>query len=157
VKKAFMSLVPFLKPGGKIAIDVYSKVTWPSRWSAKYVWRPLTTRLTHETLFDIVEWYVPRWLRVESGCEAMFHAASSSTSMVLCRCNDYRGADWARSMTPEQLEAWAVLDTFDALSPKFDFPQDADTVRSWFEEAKLVDIAVGRAAHGNLKGNAVAR
>ena len=157
VKKAFMSLVPFLKPGGKIAIDVYSKVTWPSRWSAKYVWRPLTTRLHHETLFDIVEWYVPRWLR--GGEWLRGHVPRRFIKYIdgVVPCNDYRGADWARSMTPEQLEAWAVLDTFDALSPKFDFPQDAETVRSWFEEAQLVDIAVGRAAHGNLKGNAVAR
>jgi hypothetical protein len=72
----------------------------------------------------------------------------------LVPCNDYRGADWARGMSDEQLEAWAVLDTFDALSPKFDLPQDAETVRAWFQEAQLCAIAVGRGANGNIKGNA---
>jgi SAM-dependent methyltransferase len=154
VKKAFMSLVPFLKPGGKIAVDVYSKVNWPSRWSAKYVWRPLTTRIRHETLFNVVEWYVPRWLKADTWLRA--HAPGRVMRYIdgLVPCNDYRGADWARGMSDEQLKAWAVLDTFDALSPKFDLPQDAETVRAWFQEAQLCAISVGRGAHGNIKGNA---
>ena len=154
VKRAFMSLVPFLKPGGKIAVDVYSKVKWPSRWSAKYLWRPLTTRMRHETLFNIVEWYVPRWLR--GGAWLRGHVPRRFIKYIdgLVPCNDYRGADWAASMTPEQMEAWAVLDTFDALSPKFDSPQDATTVTSWLKETDLVDVFVGRGAHGNLKANA---
>jgi SAM-dependent methyltransferase len=156
VKKSFMSLVPFLRPGGKIAVDVYSKVKWPSRWAAKYVWRPLTTQMRHETLFKVVEWYVPRWLR--GGAWLRSHAPARFAKYIdgVVPCNDYRGADWARGMTPAQLEAWAVLDTFDALSPKFDLPQDVPTVAAWCNEAHLNNVSVGRGAHGNIKANAVA-
>jgi SAM-dependent methyltransferase len=154
VKRAFMSLVPFLKPGGKIAIDVYNTVKWPSRWSAKYVWRPLTTRMRHEHLFNIVEWYVPRWLKADTWLRRRVPARLMRYIDGIVPCNDYRGADWARGMSDEQLEAWAVLDTFDALSPKFDSPQDAEDVITWLQEAQLCDIYVGRAAHGNIKGNA---
>ena len=36
------------------------------RWSAKSLWRPLTTRLPRARLRRIVEWYVPRWLPVDT-------------------------------------------------------------------------------------------
>jgi SAM-dependent methyltransferase len=156
VKRAFMSLVPFLKPGGKIAIDVYSKVKWPSAWNAKYLWRPLTTRMRHETLFKVVEWYVPRWLRADQWLRQRIPGRVMRYVNGIVPCNDYRGAEWARTMTDDQLEAWSVLDTFDALSPKFDSPQDALTVTAWFEEAGLSNVHVGRGAHGNIKGNATA-
>jgi len=46
-----------------------------------------------------------------------------------------------------QLQEWAVLDTFDWLSPAFDHPQTAETARNWFEQAGLQDIEVLKAEH----------
>jgi hypothetical protein len=55
----------------------------------------------------------------------------------LIPCNNYSGAKWASGFTDEQLIQWAILDTFDALSPAYDSPQSEATVQAWFEEALL--------------------
>lgn len=65
-KGAFLNLVKYLKKGGKISIDVYLKdgKIYPSK--AKYIWRPLTTKIKHKTLFKIIKWYVPKWLSLDT-------------------------------------------------------------------------------------------
>jgi hypothetical protein len=40
------------------------------------------------------------------------------------------------------LKEWAYLDTFDMLSPRYDYPQSLKTVKSWFHDAKLSDIDI---------------
>ena len=34
-------------------------------------------------------------------------------------------------MRPEVMREWCLLDTFDKLSPAFDYPQTLDEVRRW--------------------------
>jgi 2-polyprenyl-3-methyl-5-hydroxy-6-metoxy-1,4-benzoquinol methylase len=46
---AFEALVPFLKPGGEIVVDVY-RLSWRCLLLGKYYLRPLTRRLRPETL-----------------------------------------------------------------------------------------------------------
>ena len=42
----------------------------------------------------------------------------------------------------DAMKEWAILDTFDMLSPTYDDPQKIETVQHWFEEAKLENIEV---------------
>jgi MoxR-like ATPase len=46
-----------------------------------------------------------------------------------------------------QLDNWALLDTFDWLSPTYDWPQTANALRRWLEEECFTDIEVVRAGH----------
>ena len=156
VKKAFMSLIPFFKSGGKIAIDVYSKpkIKWPSRFASKYLWRPITKRLPHKLLFNIVEWYVPRWVPIDNWSQKHMHWRLARLLEGLVPCINYSKAPWAKGFTEEQIIEWAVLDTFDALSPAYDYPQVIPTVQAWCEEAQLRNIKVARGAQGNIKANA---
>jgi hypothetical protein len=48
-------------------------------------------------------------------------------------------------LSPAQLREWAVLDTFDMLSPAHDPPQSVETLRGWFEAAGFEQIDVYRA------------
>jgi hypothetical protein len=50
--------------------------------------------------------------------------------------------DWP--LTHEQVREWALLNTFDMLSPTYDHPQSAETLRGWFEEAGMTNIEVFR-------------
>jgi hypothetical protein len=50
-------------------------------------------------------------------------------------------------LSPTQLREWALLDTFDWLSPAYDNPQTAATVRQWLERAGLSEIEVLKAGH----------
>ena len=47
-----------------------------------------------------------------------------------------------------ELRAWAILDTYDALSPRYDFPQTLETVREWCDAAGLVEVTVREAGNG---------
>ena len=146
VKLAFMSLIPFLKPQGKLAVDFYRKEKWPTRWTSKYLWRPVTKRVSNELLFKIVEWYVPRWLPFDNRLDEMrlfWRFAKYIRGIVPCW--NYAGM---LPLTDVQLKEWAILDTFDALSPTYDQPQSIDVIRHWFQEARLTDINVRYGGNG---------
>ena len=50
-------------------------------------------------------------------------------------------------LSEAQLKEWAVLDTFDMLSPVHDHPQSAETVAAWLREAGLNRPEVFRPSH----------
>lgn len=145
VKRAFMSLIPFLKPGGKIAIDVYIKSWWIHRWTAKYWYRPVTKRLSRNLLRRIVEWYVPRWIPVDNLVQRIPVLRRAIPAIVPCW--NYTGM---LPLSAEQIKEWAILDTFDALSPQYDSPQTIPEVRAWFEEGGLMDVDVCVGGNGIL-------
>jgi hypothetical protein len=50
-------------------------------------------------------------------------------------------------LNDDQLLDFAVLDTFDMLSPAYDRPQTPQTLRSWLTKAGLEDIQVSKVNH----------
>jgi SAM-dependent methyltransferase len=142
-KRAFMGLTQFVGLGGQIAIDVYAKERWPSRWTSKYLWRPLTKRMSPVSLFRFIEWYVPRWLPIDNTLQRVPGFGKFVAGVVPCW--NYTGI---LPLDRKQIEEWAILDTFDALSPQFDSPQTVSEVRSWFEEAGLSGVEVKYGGNG---------
>ena len=55
-------------------------------------------------------------------------------------------------LTEKQLREWALLDTFDWLSPAYDNPQTLASVRGYMEQAKLEEIEVVKAGHLVARG-----
>ncbi|HEY0077433.1 MAG TPA: class I SAM-dependent methyltransferase [Pyrinomonadaceae bacterium] len=147
VRRAFMSLVPFLKRGGELAVDAYPKTRWITRWTAKYWYRPLTKRMPRDVLRRIVEWYVPRWIPIDNRLQQVRVLRYVVPAIVPCW--NYTGM---LPLSEEQIRDWAILDTFDALSPAYDSPQTVETLQGWFEEAGLSDIRV-RAGGNGVLGN----
>ena len=146
-RRAFLSLVPHLKPGGRISIDIYRLRSYPNRWNSKYLWRPLTRRLDPERLFKIVEWYVPRWLPVDRALSRVPLLGEFVASLVPCW--NYAGV---LPLSESQMEEWAILDTYDALAPVYDKPATLRRVRRWFTEARLTRVEVRRGGNG-IVGN----
>lgn len=143
-KRAFMSLVSFLRPGGEIAIDVYLK-KWqlvPSK--SKYAWRWLTTRMPRPVLFRIIHWYVPKWLPFDTALRKVPTLGPLLGMMIPCW--NYTGLP----LTRQQAVEWGILDTFDALAPVYDLPQTVPQVRAWFQEAGLTDVRVREGGNGIL-------
>jgi hypothetical protein len=52
------------------------------------------------------------------------------------------------------LREWAILDTYDMLSPRYDSPQTRETLKKWFKKAGLARIDVGFGWHG-IEGRGV--
>ena len=51
------------------------------------------------------------------------------------------------NLSEDQLEEWALLDTFDWLAPEYDNPQNSITIRKWLSNASLQNIEVVKVRH----------
>lgn len=128
-RESVSALVRKARVGGEIVVDFYPIRGWYTKIHAKYLLRPFTRRIPHETLLRLIRKNMA-WLL------AVFDA--------LCRCRlghltrfipitDVRL--FPRALSPTQRHEWAVMDTFDALSPEFDSPQRLRDVVQMFLEA----------------------
>ena len=143
VKASFFSLLKFLKPGGEIAIDVYSK-NWKSFFFTKYWVRPITKRMPKKKLLNLVKWYVPKWFPVSSYLiKVPFFG--KFLAQIIPVCNYSKQFPF---LNKKQLIEWAVLDTFDMLSPAHDHPQSLATLQSWAKEANLQILYCGKGDNG---------
>ena len=95
-----------------------------------------------ELLFSLVKTLVPVLLPISNSIGRIPIAGKFLRRIVPVA--NYKGI---YPLTDEQLLEWAILDTFDWLSPAYDNPQTAKTVRLWFERAGLQDIEVLKAGH----------
>jgi SAM-dependent methyltransferase len=144
-RRAFLTACGYAQPGGAIAADVYRRQPYVDRWSAKTLWRPLTTRMPRALLRRLVEWYVPRWLPIDTRLARVPKVGRLLTAVVPCW--NYTGL---LPLDRDQLRAWAVLDTFDALSPRYDRPQVLSDVEGWVRDAELEGASVRYGGNGIL-------
>ncbi|HKR66329.1 MAG TPA: methyltransferase domain-containing protein [Thermoanaerobaculia bacterium] len=140
-ERAFRSLLPMLRSGGKIVIDVYPK-TWMNLFWPKYWFRPITRRMRGERLFRIVERLVPVLLPI-SRILGRIPLLGRKLRWLVPVAN-YEGI---HPLSDAQIREWAVLDTFDMFSPAHDHPQSAATLRRWLDEAGLASGEVVKSGH----------
>lgn len=132
--RTFRKLSEAVRPGGKLAVDVYPAV-WKNLFFAKYWIRPLTRRLRPETSYRIVERIFPA-LYPLSGAISRIPVAGHYLRYLI-PVAQYRGV---YPLDDAQLREWALLDTFDMWAPAFDQPQTLETMRAWFEQAGFSDV-----------------
>jgi SAM-dependent methyltransferase len=142
---AFMALTRFLKPGGELVVDVYKKTFLKHVLHTKYWVRPLTRRLDPETLYRWVRRHVDTMWPLASMIRRIPRIGAPLNWRLLI-------ADYSNLGLPnEKLKDWAYLDTFDMLSPRYDYPQTLDAVREWFAEAALTNVDV-RYGYNGIQG-----
>jgi SAM-dependent methyltransferase len=145
--KAFRALATLVAPGGRISIDVYRKDGLIRPWKSKYIWRPLTTRMSPERLLSFLEWFIPKWLPIDTAIKRLPRVGSYLGSIVPC-WNYYQTA-----LAPDQQRSWAIMDTFDALAPTYDIPVRLEDVCGWFADLHWSDVEVRPGGNG-VVGNA---
>jgi ubiquinone/menaquinone biosynthesis C-methylase UbiE len=121
-KAAFQRLARLVRPGGQIAIWVYS--TKLKAMLGSEVLRPLTSRLPREFMFQASRIAIPLYY------VHRLPLVGRVTSVLL----------------PTSVEAnptWRWLDTFDWYTPRFQWKHSNEEVIEWFREAGLTDIHVG--------------
>ena len=141
VARAFAALPPLLVSGGRICVDYYEK-SLKSRLLPKYWLRPATKRMDKRRLLDLVQSAVPMLLPISRGIGRI-----PVLGKLLKRLIPVANFDGELSLSKEQLNEWAVLDTFDWLSPAYDNPQTAKTARQWMEQAGFQEIEVMKVGH----------
>jgi SAM-dependent methyltransferase len=149
-RRAFLSLPRHLKPGGRLAVDIYQG-GWIRALNTKYWLRPLTSRLPQDRLFRAVERSVPFFLSLS------IHAGRIPVvGKVARRLLPVANYDGMFGLDRRQLKEWAVLDTFDMLSPEYDQPQTPRALHRWTHEAGLQEIEVGKFGHLVARGRKAA-
>jgi SAM-dependent methyltransferase len=145
---AFRALDRVLKPGGRLSIDVYLKDGKIRPWKAKYLWRPVTTRLAPEKLLAFLEWFIPKWLPLDTAIKRIPVLGRYLGAII--PCFNYFYTD----LSAEEKRRWAVMDTFDALAPTYDLPVRLSEVEQWFRAALYRDFEVREGGNG-VVGNGV--
>jgi SAM-dependent methyltransferase len=142
VARAFAALPPMLAGGGRLCVDYYEHTWWKAPMHPRFWLRPITKRMDRRRLFSLCEAWVPTLLTISNAVDGFPLIGKAFRRMVPVA--NYRGA---LPLSANQLSEWALLDTFDWLSPAFDKPQTATSVRRWLERAGLSGIEVLKAGH----------
>ena len=128
-ERSFKLLPKLLKPGGSIAIWLYSAyVRW---YRMSDVYRKFTTKLSPKSLhalcaaFDPL-YYVHRGLRFIPGVGSFFSGILANAIPM--------------NMNPKR--EWRLLDTFDWYSPVYQSKHTYEEVFRWFEDCGLEDLHV---------------
>lgn len=151
-KQAFLSLVPFLRPGGTIVIDVYSKTGFPP--PLKYWVRPVTRRMPPKALHSILSRLIPLAFEIK----AFIHRAPAigRRMAAIIPIGSLSHSGIGLHYSDRELKRVKVLSAFDMLSPRYDLPQRIEDVRQWFGEAGLVEVEAGFGYNGiNARGKSL--
>lgn len=142
--------ITYCKNGGSISIDHYRKMLWPNPYyHPKYVWRILTTRMNPELLLKIVAYYIPKYIKFDT---LLIDFLPKRVSLVVrglipIPCWNYKGSAMV-SQDPSSLCEWAILDTFDALSAKYDFPASKEDIVRWISEQPVESVSIELGGNG---------
>ncbi len=139
-ERAFKALVTMLKPGGHLATDIYLKSLTYYWLNTRYWVRPLTRGMDSERLYRWCKGYVSlMWPLVRLLRHLPYGQAIIWRLLVADPIDDMPSADDAT------LREWAILDTFDMLSPSFDLPQTPAIFERWHRDCDLdhIDVRLG--------------
>jgi SAM-dependent methyltransferase len=138
-ERAFHSLTRFVKPGGALAIDVYTR-GFAAALQWKYLLRPITKRIPAQRLYGALERLVPKLIPAARFLRR--HGGRAGARLVPI-------IEYSHIGLGDELNAqWAVLDTFDMYSPAHDHPKSIADVTRWFSDAGFENVHVGRGQNG---------
>jgi SAM-dependent methyltransferase len=143
VAGAFRSLLPFLRPGGEIVIDVYEKSNGLP--PLKYLARPFVKHLKTESLYNLLRWTIPPAFEVKKAIHRLPAVGPQLGALIPIGPISHAPR---LNYTDEELKQVKILSALDMLSPVHDHPQRMDDVQRWFEEAGLVEIQLKRGYNG---------
>jgi SAM-dependent methyltransferase len=141
VAKAFEALPPIVSEGGQLCADFYCKrIT--AMLHGKYLLRPITRRMHGGMLFTALKTAMPFLLPLSQQLGRI-----PIVGRILRRLIPIADYTNVYPLNERQLQEWALLDTFDMLSPAYDSPQTPATVMRWLERCGLTDAKVFFADH----------
>ena len=149
VRRAFMSLVPFLKPGGEIVIDVYQKHTgfFPP---LKYWARPFLTWMGPTGVHQFLSMVIPPAFYLKKALSKLPWVGRTIASLIPIGPVSHAPR---LILTDEQLIQVKILSAVDMFSPVHDHPQTLEDIRQWLLDAGLMSSQIGVGLNGiNARG-----
>jgi SAM-dependent methyltransferase len=143
VEGAFRSMLPFLRPGGEIVIDVYEK---PKRFPPlKYLARPFLRPLGTEGIYRLLSWTIPPAFGMKKALHQIPFIGPQIGRLIPIGPISHAPR---LNYTDEELMQVKILSALDMLSPVYDQPQRIEDVFRWFERAGLVDVQIKHGYNG---------
>ena len=133
-KKTMETLPKFVKKDGQIAVTIYEKNKYTLLY-AKYLLRPITRRVPQKTLLNLLKATMPVMFPVTS-----FLFRLPKVGKVFAFLIPIANYVHEPRLNKEQRYNWALLDTFDMLSPAFDQPQTEENARTALSQAGVSKI-----------------
>jgi ubiquinone/menaquinone biosynthesis C-methylase UbiE/uncharacterized protein YbaR (Trm112 family) len=132
--KSVRSLPRVLKAGGRIAVTIYERKRWTLLYS-KYLLRPFTKRLDKKILLKLIKGSMPvLWPITEVLFRVPLLGRYFMFAIPVANHVDEPGMSW------RQRYEWAILDTFDMLSPQYDQPQTQQEAESSLRAEGIKEI-----------------
>lgn len=134
-KKSIQALPVFVKKGGDIALTIYENKPWTKLYG-KYWLRPITKRINKKILLFLIKLLSPILFPVT---EILFRVP------VLKRIFKFiipyaNYVDMPELSSVKKRYEWAILDTFDMLSPAYDKPMTEKAVRQSLALSEVVEV-----------------
>src|SRR5262249_55543829 len=134
VRKAYLSLVPLLKPGGELVVDCYLSQPLRHSFNLKYLLRPFFSWWKPSWLFRFWSVVISLAYDVKSILNRIPLAGPALAALVpIGRLSYEPEYHFSRA----ELKEIKTLSVIVMLSPRYDQPQRLSTVRAWMEEAGL--------------------
>jgi 2-polyprenyl-3-methyl-5-hydroxy-6-metoxy-1,4-benzoquinol methylase len=131
-EQAVKALPPYLKPGGKLAVWLYSAYNPWYRFSDLY--RRYTSRMSSKTLHGILQVAVPLVNGVDRALRVLPVIGRPLSGLVR----------YVAPVNHDPIREWRVLDTFDWYSPQYQSKHTYEEVFRWFESSGMEDLHVGQ-------------
>jgi SAM-dependent methyltransferase len=141
VKKAVLCLSLKLKKEGYLCIDFYEK-SFKSMILPKYWLRPMTKKMKKEKVFSFLEENVDFLLKMSEILNRIPLIGKLFSRLVPIA--NYNGV---LPLDHNQIREWAILDTFDWLTPTYDNPQTKKAILKWLQEFRFENIEVLKEGH----------
>jgi SAM-dependent methyltransferase len=133
-QRAMGTLPRVLRPGGRIAITAYERKPWTILYS-KYLLRPLTKRVNKQKLLNGIKRTMPVLFPLTNVLFRLPLVGRVFIFALPVANYVHEGA-----LTPEQRYDWAILDTFDMLSPQYDQPRTQQEVEQALGSGGIVNL-----------------
>ena len=131
---AIGTLPHFLRAGGRIAITAYERKPW-TLFYGKYLMRPLTKRVDKQKLLSGIKGMMPVLFPLTN---VLFRLPlAGRLFMFVIPVANYVHEP---RLTAQQRYEWAILDTFDMLSPQYDQPRTQDEIETALASAGIKNL-----------------
>lgn len=133
---AIDALVRVLKPGGQLVVDFFPVKGWWTKLHSKYILRPYTSKWSNERLLSKIESNIDWLMRTYDFFSGIGLNKVVNRFLPICDMDN----TLPKNLSKEDRRKWAVLDTFNMLSPAYDNPLRMNEVVGRFKTGGLSNI-----------------
>ena len=125
-----------------MSLDCYDKKWSFDPWHfPKFFWRPITTRMDLKRLYQLIEWYIPIWLPIDTFIRRIPIIGNYLSTLTTIPCWNYHFL----GVSSEEKQKWAIMDTFDSMAAKYDQPLSLEVLKEMTKthEHKELEVFYG--------------